>query len=205
MTAFVPANDRFPLSPRRPVPDHPPVRRTLMAGVALAVIGFGGFGAWASLAPLSSAAVAAGVIVTDTNRKVVQHLDGGIVSEILVRDGGRVEAGQVLMRLDDLETRSAVTLLEDQRRAYAAQEARLLAERDGRDRLVFPEDLERLRGNPQMAEILTGQERIFESYQASLKGRIDVTRQRVAQYEAQIKAFEAQVVSSHQQRVLIRE
>jgi hypothetical protein len=72
MTAFVPANDRFPLSPRRPVPDHPPVRRTL-------------------------------------------------------------------------------------------------AERDGRDRLVFPEDLERLRGNPQMAEILTGQERIFESYQASLK------------------------------------
>ena len=205
MTAFVPANDRFPLSPRRPVPDHPPVRRTLMAGVALAVIGFGGFGAWASLAPLSSAAVAAGVIVTDTNRKLVQHLDGGIVSEILVRDGGRVEAGQVLMRLDDLETRSAVTLLEDQRRAYAAQEARLLAERDGRDRLVFPEDLERLRGNPQMAEILTGQERIFESYQASLKGRIDVTRQRVAQYEAQIKAFEAQVVSSHQQRVLIRE
>ena len=70
------------------------------------------------------------VIVADTNRKTVQHLDGGMIAEILARDGDHVEAGQVLMRLDDLETRSVVTLLEGQRRAYAAQETRLLAERD---------------------------------------------------------------------------
>jgi HlyD family type I secretion membrane fusion protein len=174
-----------------------------MAGVALAVIGFGGFGAWASLAPLASAAVANGIIVTDTNRKVVQHLDGGIVAEILVRDGAAVEAGQVLMRFDDLETRSAVTLLEDQRRAYAAQEARLLAERDEKDRLVFPQDLEALRGHPQVAEILAGQERIFESQRASLKGRAEVTRQRIAQYEAQIRSFEAQLDAGSRQLVLI--
>ena len=78
----------------------------------------------------------------------MQHLDGGVIAEILVRDGDHVEAGQVLMRLDDLETRSVVTLLEGQRRAYAAQEARLLAERDGTDRLVFPQDLADLRGDP---------------------------------------------------------
>jgi HlyD family type I secretion membrane fusion protein len=174
-----------------------------MAGAALAVIGFGGFGAWASLAPLASAAIANGIIVTDTNRKVVQHLDGGIVAEILVRDGAAVEAGQVLMRFDDLETRSAVTLLEDQRRAYAAQEARLLAERDEKDRLVFPQDLEALRGHPQVAEILAGQERIFESQRASLKGRAEVTRQRIAQYEAQIRSFEAQLDAGSRQLVLI--
>jgi multidrug efflux pump subunit AcrA (membrane-fusion protein) len=131
--------------------------------------------------------------VADTNRKTIQHLDGGIIAEILVRDGDHVAAGQTLMRLDDLETRSTVTLLEDQRRAYTAQEARLLAERDGRNVLVFPQDLESLRGGAQMDEILTGQQRIFESYRASLQGRIEVTRQRIAQYGAQIRAFEAQL------------
>src|SRR5690349_6121145 len=143
--------------------DKPPVARTLAAGIFMAVAGFGGFCAWATLAPLSSAAVAPGIVTADTNRKTVQHLDGGVIAEILVRDGDHVEAGQVLMRLDDLETKSVVTLLEGQRRAYAAQEARLLAERDGRDTLVFPPDLAALRGDAGMAEILSGQKRIFDS------------------------------------------
>ena len=137
---------------------NPPVWRTLAAGIFMAVAGFGGFCAWATLAPLSSAAVAPGIVTADTNRKTVQHLDGGVVGEILVRDGDHVEAGQVLMRLDDLETRSVVTLLEGQRRAYAAQEARLLAEQRHADRLVFPASLAALRGDPEMDEILTGQE-----------------------------------------------
>ena len=203
MTALVHANDHFPASITSTAPEYPPVRRTLLAGVALAVLGFGGFGTWASLAPLASAAVAPGIIVADTNRKTIQHLDGGIIAEILVRDGDHVEAGQTLMQLDDLETRSTVTLLEDQRRAYTAQEARLLAERDGRNVLVFPQDLESLRGEAQTDEILTGQQRIFESYRASLQGRIEVTRQRIAQYGAQIRAFEAQLDSGGRQLVLI--
>jgi HlyD family type I secretion membrane fusion protein len=203
MTALVAANDHLPLPVPSTAPDYPPVRGILLAGVALAVLGFGGFGTWASLAPLASAAIANGVIVADTNRKAIQHLDGGIIAEILARDGDHVEAGQVLMRLDDLETRSTMTLLEDQGRAYAAQETRLLAERDGQDRLVFPEDLERLRGYPRMDEILTGQERIFESRRASMKSRTEVTRQRIAQYEAQIKAFEAQLDAGSRQLALI--
>jgi HlyD family type I secretion membrane fusion protein len=143
--------------------------------------------------------------VADTNRKTIQHLDGGVIAEILVRDGSHVEAGQVLMRLDDLETRSTVTLLEDQYRAHAAQEARLLAERDGDHALIFPLKLEALRGNPEAAKILLGQERIFDSYRASLNGRIEVTRQRIAQYQAQINAYEAQVHSGRRQLDLIRE
>ena len=110
--------------------------------------------------------MAPGIVTADTNRKTVQHLDGG-GGEILVRDGDHVEAGQVLMRLDDLETRSVVTLLEGQRRAYAAQEARLLAEQRHADRLVFPAPMAALRSDPEMDEILTGQERIFESRRAS--------------------------------------
>jgi HlyD family type I secretion membrane fusion protein len=191
--------------PSPTVTDNPPVGRSLLAGFVLAVAGFGGFFGWASLAPLSSAAVAPGVVTADTNRKTVQHLDGGVVSEILVRDGDPVEAGQVLMRLDDLETRSTVTLLEGLRRAYAAQEARLLAEQRRADRLVFPASLANLRSDPDMAEILTGQERIFESRRASLRGRITVTHQRIAQYEAQIRALEAQLASGRGQLALIRE
>jgi HlyD family type I secretion membrane fusion protein len=188
-----------------PIPECPPVGRTLLAGAVLALAGFGGFGTWAALAPLSSAAIAPGVVVADTNRKTVQHLDGGVIAEILVRDSDHVEAGQVLMRLDDLETRSVVTLLEGQRRAHAAQEARLLAERDGASTLVFPPDLANLSRDPAMAEILSGQRRIFESRRTSLEGRIIVTRQRIAQYDAQIRAIQAQLTSGQSQLDLIRE
>ena len=179
--------------------------RAILAGVMLTLVGFGGLSAWAALAPLASAAVAPGIVTADTNRKTVQHLDGGVIAEIAARDGDRVEARQVLMRLDDLETRSVVTLLEGQRRAYAAQEARLLAERDNKDKLVFPKDLADLRSDPDMAEILSGQERIFQSRRASIEGRTDVTRQRIAQYQAQIKAFEAQFNAGALQLDLIRE
>lgn len=191
--------------PSSSLPERPPVGRPVMMGIMLTLFGFGGLTAWSALAPLASAAIAPGIVTADTNRKTVQHLDGGVIAEIAARDGDRVEARQVLMRLDDLETKSVVTLLEGQRRAYAAQEARLLAERDARDRLVFPDDLAVLRGSADMAEILSGQERIFQSQRASLDGRIDVTRQRIAQYQAQIKAFEAQFSAGRRQLDLIRE
>ena len=170
MTAMLTSPDH-PGKTEPALPEHPPVGRIVLLGVLLTLGGFGGFTTWASLAPLASAAVAPGIVTADTNRKTVQHLDGGVIAEIAVRDGDHVEARQVLMRLDDLETRSVVTLLEGQRRAYAAQEARLLAERDNRDKLVFPKDLADLRSDPDMAEILSGQERIFQSRRASLEGR----------------------------------
>ena len=190
---------------RQPFPNTRRWAAIVLLGVLLTLFGFGGFTTWASLAPLASAAVAPGIVTADTNRKTVQHLDGGVIAEIAVRDGDHVEARQVLMRLDDLETRSVVTLLEGQRRAYAAQEARLLAERDNRDKLVFPKDLADLRSLPEMAEILSGQERIFQSRRASLEGKVDVTRQRIAQYQAQIRAYEAQFNAGSQQLDLIRE
>ena len=204
MTTMLTSPDH-PATPPSAVPEHPPVGRAVLVGVVLTLVGFGGFTTWGALAPLASAAVAPGIVTADTNRKTVQHLDGGVIAEIAVRDGDQVEARQVLMRLDDLETRSVVTLLEGQRRAYAAQEARLLAERDKRGKLVFPKDLADLRTNPEMAEILSGQERIFQSRRASIEGRTDVTRQRIAQYHAQIRAYEAQFSAGHEQLDLIRE
>jgi HlyD family type I secretion membrane fusion protein len=204
MTAMLTSPDHPGTTPPA-LSEHPPVGRIILLGVMLTLGGFGGFTTWASLAPLASAAVAPGIVTADTNRKTVQHLDGGVIAEIAVRDGDQIEARQVLMRLDDLETRSVVTLLEGQCRAYAAQEARLLAERDNRDKLVFPKHLADLRSVPEMAEILSGQERIFQSRRASLGGKVDVTRQRIAQYDAQIRAYQAQFTAGHTQLDLIGE
>lgn len=187
------------------VPPRPPVTRAIVAGVAATLVGIVGFGAWAALTPLASAALAPGTVTVDTSRKTVQHLDGGIVAEILVREGDRVEAGQPLMRLDDLETRSMVALLEAQLWALLAQEARLEAERDGRPAIVAPKPLAERRGAPAVAGILAGQERIFASRLASLDGRAQVTRQRIAQFEAQIAALHAQIDAGKRQMALIRE
>lgn len=187
------------------VPPHPPVGRLVATGVILAVVGFGGFGAWAALAPLSSAAIAPGVVTADSNRKSVQHLEGGIIAEILVREGQGVAAGQPLMRLDDLESRSTVTVLEEQLWSLLAQQARLSAERDGLEVMAVPPVLATRAGHPVVSDILAGQERIFTTRRAALDGRAAVTRQRVAQLDAQIAALEAQRSAGRRQLVLIQE
>jgi HlyD family type I secretion membrane fusion protein len=160
---------------------------------------------WAALAPLSSAAVAQGTIIVETVKKKVQHLEGGMIAELLVREGDTVAAGQVLVRLDDLEAKALRDLLQAQQTALRAQQARLAAERDNLDTLVFPEDLETRRGDRKVAEILTGQERIFISSRDALHGEIDVLGQRIAQLHAQIEASESQLVAGSQQSALIAE
>ena len=85
------------------------------AGLSVIVLFFGVFGGWAALAPLESAAIAPGVVSVETKRKTVQHLEGGIVGAILVRDGASVAAGQVLIRLDETQPRSALALLRGRR------------------------------------------------------------------------------------------
>jgi HlyD family secretion protein len=187
------------------VPPRPPVARIIMTGMVITLIGFGGFGAWAALAPLASAAMAPGIITVDSSRKTVQHLDGGIIAEILVREGDRVQAGQVLMRLDDLETGSTVALLESQFHALMAQEARLEAERDGQPEVRLLPSLIGRRGDSMAADILAGQERIFAGRRSSLAGREAVTRQQITQLEAQIAALTAQRTAGQRQIALVRE
>lgn len=176
----------------------------MLAGLAAIVVGLGGFGCWAALAPLSSAAVAPGVIQVDSNRKAVQHRDGGIIAELLVREGDRVAAGQLLLRLDDVESRAAFDVLEQQYHALLAQEARLIAERDQAE-LRWPAILERRAGRPEVASILAGQEHILRSRQDTLTGQVEIMNRRIGQYGAQITALEAQLSAGERQRELIRE
>lgn len=187
------------------VPAYPPVGRTIAIGVVLAAVGFGGFGSWAALAPLQSAAIAPGTVTVDSNRKTIQHLDGGILAEILVRDGDRVVVGQPLVRLDDLETHANVGLLEGQLWSLLAQEQRLVAERDRLDRIEFPEVLTAHRVDLAATEIMAGQERIFANRRLSLESKTTIIRQRIAQLAAQSAAMDAQRMAGQRQLNLIQE
>lgn len=183
----------------------PAVRGTMLAGVAVILLGLGGFTAWAGLMPLSSASIAPGVVQVETNRKPVQHRDGGIVAELLVREGDRVSAGDLLLRLDDAESRATFGMLETHHLSLLAQESRLLAERDGLPDLMLPPDLAAAQDRPDVAEIVAGQRRIFAEAQRTLAGQEDILRNRIAQHEAQIAAFEAQRVAGREQLSLIAE
>lgn len=187
------------------VPERPPVGPLLLAGLLALAIGIGGFGLWAANAPLSSAAVARGVITVDGNRKVVQHLEGGSIAELRVREGDRVRAGQLLMRLDDLEAKALHDVLEGQHMALAAQEARLQAERESLDALVFPAVLEAHRHRRDVAEILDREARIFESGRDALRGQVEVLGQRIAQLLAQIAALHAQITAGEEQLAFLDE
>lgn len=178
----------------------------MIVGMATIVLFFGGFGAWSATAPLTSAAVAPGQIIVQGNRKRVEHLEGGIVKEILHRDGDFVEAGEPVVRLDDTRARATYDLLQGQYRAALALEARLVAERDGADRIDFPPDLmEVARQDPKVAQIVVAQNNIFEARRSTLEGQIKILQQRIAQAREEIAGLEAQEKSEARQLALIDE
>jgi HlyD family type I secretion membrane fusion protein len=194
----------LPQRPLRHVPRGPPVRAPVLAGLLILLVFCLGFGGWATLAPLSSAAIAPGFVRVESNRKTVQHLEGGIIEELRMRDGDLVQAGQVLIRLDRTQAAARHDALLHKHESLRAAEARLVAERDGRDRIAFDELQGRL-GEPRVAKILAGQESIFETRRRSYHGQIDILRQRVEQLRSEIAGLRAQVSSEDRQLALIAE
>jgi multidrug efflux pump subunit AcrA (membrane-fusion protein) len=119
-------------------PEAESSRRLLVnIGILIILLAFAGLGLWAAFAPIMSAAIAPGVVKVASERKSLQHLEGGIVKEILVREDQEVAAGQVLMRLDDTTAQARMGLLRGQYDNLAAQLSRLEAERDGRQTMFF--------------------------------------------------------------------
>jgi HlyD family secretion protein len=198
-----PAVPLQPPPPLPPVAPRPPVGRFVAAGGLVIALFFGGFGAWACLAPLASAAVAHGTVRAEGNRKTVQHLEGGIIGELLVREGDRVAAGQTLIRLDTTAAQSRYEAVRHQRDLYEASQARLLAEQAHAAGLVFPADLEARRGEPRVAMLLANQEEIFATRRQSYGGQRDILHKRIEQLRSQIEGLEAQIVSAERQLELI--
>ena len=109
------------------------LRSPLIAGYVVIILFFGGFGTWVAMAHIASAAIAAGVVSPDGSRKTVQHLEGGIIAEIMVDDGDAVVAGEPLVVLQETQARASFEVLQGQKRLFAAKLARLLSEQGGKD------------------------------------------------------------------------
>src|SRR5262245_31103951 len=179
------------------------MRSAAIAGWSIIAIFFGGFGAWAMTAPLNGAVVANGFVKVETNRKSVQHLDGGIVKELRVREGDRVTAGDVLIVLDDTQARAEYDVLWQQYLVLRATEERLRAELAQQPALTIPDDLKALASNPVFSGVWHGQENQFESRLAALAGQRNVINEKIAQLEAQITGSEAQAKAYRAQLVSV--
>jgi multidrug efflux pump subunit AcrA (membrane-fusion protein) len=158
---------------------------TLLGLMAMAVF-IGGFGAWSVSAPLAEAAIAQGVIEVEGQRRVIANQEGGSVQELPVRDGDHVRAGQVLMRLNDVQASATAETARAQRWALLAQLARLDAEAGGRSAIGFPDDLLAAASGQgfdalRAADAVSGQRALFEARAVSLKSQIAVLQDRVDQ------------------------
>lgn len=198
------APDKWQLEARG-VPPMPPVGRYIAIGLVVFAVSIGGFGSWAALTPLASASMAPGIVKLDSNRKTIQHYDGGIIRDILVRDGDHVRQGQVLVRLDVVDARADFEMLLGQFDALQAREARLIAQRDGLDEIVFPERLIARESDVEVAKIFEGQRRIFADQARAIDAEVAVWRQRAEQYRTQIAAHKARFNPLAQQLISFEE
>ena len=180
-----------------PVDDNP--RRPVIAGLIILGVFVGALGIWSAVAPVSSAVMAPAVVKVEGNRKSVQHLDGGIVKELRVKEGDKVEAGQALIVLDDTQALGAVGVLRKQHDDLRAQEARLMAERDGASTVAFPQTLTGRRSDSDVDTLLRAQENMFVSRQTALAGQVSLLKQKVAQTREQITGSKAVLTSREQQ------
>jgi HlyD family secretion protein/epimerase transport system membrane fusion protein len=195
---------RTPPAPAVEAPYPTSCTKTITFGLVVIAVAFGGFGGWAGLAPLSSAAIAPGTVVVDSSRKSVQHLEGGVIREILVRDGDLVEAGEVLVRLDGAGVRAAIASLQPMLATNEAQRARLQAERQGLDQIPFPHDLlaDAAATTPQ---ILAGQQRVFDTRRNALMGEKALNANRLAQSRQRLEGLERQRRLKQAELALLRD
>ncbi|MCU0887499.1 MAG: HlyD family type I secretion periplasmic adaptor subunit [Rubritepida sp.] len=205
-TAPTPLPVRPPRAPEAPDPvldaPRPATKGAMLFGAIVMVGFFGGFMAWATQAPLAEAAIAPGVIKVEGQRRTLQHLEGGVVREILVRDGDRVRAGQVVMRLDGIQADTAREALRAQHVALLAQSLRLAAEAAGERELIFPPAM-RDSAVARTREAMAGQTALFLARQASLESQLAVIQTRETQARATIAAAEGQLRAARRQLELI--
>ena len=189
----------FPTRSASSGPEELRLRGVTRSGLAVLFLFFGAFGGWAALAPLDSAAVAPGVVKVAGERKLVQHLEGGIVSELHVKDGDVVKSGAVLVRLDDTQARAQLDLVGNRILSRESLAARLRAERDGAKDIAFgPESRMRDTSGPAW-EAMTAQRNIFSARRQALKDETGMLKQRLLQTESEISGLEALVAIQDRQ------
>ena len=181
----------------------PTIRGPVVIGCIIIGLFFGIFGFWATVAPLNSAALALGIVTVESKRKTVSHLEGGIVGKIFVRDGDFVQNGQLLIQLDVTQSKANLSLLKDRLNAVLALKNRLISERDNSDNIFFSKKLVAQNNNPNVIEIMSRQERIFQIRKDSIKGKASILIKRVSQIKEEINGLKGEVKANNKQLELI--
>jgi HlyD family type I secretion membrane fusion protein len=181
------------------------LRGPIVAGLVVLALIFAVGGGWAAVAPLAGAAIAPGVISPEGSRQTVQHLEGGIIREILVRDSDQVVAGQPLVVLEGVGARAEVGRLAERLRTLAAQEARLRAERADAAEIRFDHAILADAEAPAVAAVRAAQVNFFQTRRAAGANREAIQAQRIDQLERQIAGLQRQLASNQRQRELIEE
>ena len=165
----------------------------------------GGIGGWATFASLQGAVIASAQVTVKANTKRIQHLEGGIVSEILVKDGDMVQAGQTMLKLDTTKDASNLASLDANLNELLARKARLIAERDKKQSINYPKPLlEKAKTNAAIETILKGQTNLLKARLASINGQTSQLKERVEQLNEAIKGLAAQIASKESQLNFIR-
>lgn len=180
-------------------------RRPALVGYVIVIFAFGVFGGWAALAKLDSAVVAPGTVAVESNRKTVAHLEGGIVRQIMVKEGQHVDEGQVLFRMDNTQPQASADMSHNQLMAALGQEARLIAERDGRSSVTFPPELLAANAGPVAAEAIADQTKQFDERRASLNNQISILEKRVTQYSSELEGLASEKDATERQLKFIEE
>lgn len=195
------SNSRLAGSPQKNPEKSFRIGSRIFTGVTLGFLLVGGVGGWAATAQLTGAVIAQGSVAVDQNLKSIQHRDGGIVSEIAVREGDFVTAGQVLIRLEDAQTKAELSIVHSQLVELAARKGRLLAERDLFDKIEFPMEL--LASQPEIAVIVNGETRLFNGNQANRESQKQQLELGIEQIGEEIKGLEAQRTSKDDEIALL--
>lgn len=164
----------------------------IRAGYAVIFLAFGVFGVWASTAPLASGVIAPGVVSVEGNRKVIQHLEGGIVSEILVKEGGVVNVGDILLKLDPTQAQGTFAVWDGKREYLEASEARLTAESLDSSTIDYPKDLLES-SDPEAIAAMKIQTSLFNDRRSNRDSKIGILRARIDQLNEASKGLTSQL------------
>lgn len=182
------------------------IRRHILIGWLVVASFFGGAGLWLALAPLNSGAYASGQIIAESRRKPIQHLEGGLIEEVLVTDGSSVKVGDVLVRLRPTQARSSVEIMQQRLFQSETLRTRLMAERDGAKTVTWPPHLlDRARSDAELAAQMRAQEQVLTARRKSFDDQINILEQRNVQSRESIKGLEGQIKARRVQGALLDE
>lgn len=186
-----------------PINTNSSLRRFQIVGFLSVLLMVGVVGGWANFTELNSAVIAPATIMVESYSKKVQHKEGGIVGEIRVKDGDRVEMGQALIVLDNTETKSELTIIDGLLDEALAKRARLEAQRDRASTITFPPEVLARASEPGVAAIMAGQTKLFDARLQAVAGKKDQLTQQIGQLTEQIGGLESQRISKEKQLTLI--